>query len=92
MGSARAEEARNASQVSDSKLLSPCSAGYCSSHARRAAKKGLWALKKYEHPGDYKKRMKLAEEGRAGEGGKVLSAAPRSSGVFGLIKRIFGAK
>ena len=32
----------------------------------RAAKKGLWALKDFEHPADYKKRIKAAEEGMAG--------------------------
>jgi hypothetical protein len=36
--------------------------------------------------------MKLAEEGRLGEGGKALRTARSTGGVFGLIKRIFGAK
>jgi len=32
----------------------------------RAAKKGLWSLKNFEHPADYKKRMKVVEEGMDG--------------------------
>lgn len=36
----------------------------------RAAKRGVWGLKNgvFEHPGDYKKRHKMLEEG-AGDGG-----------------------
>jgi hypothetical protein len=49
----------------------------------------LWAKKKFEHPADYKKRMKLAEEGRSGKGGQAVKSLS-STGLLGFIKRIFG--
>ena len=54
----------------------------------RAAKKGLWGVKAFEHPADYKKRMKMAEEGMVG----VEENLPkrRRGGAWGLVKRLFG--
>ncbi|ORY28499.1 hypothetical protein BCR39DRAFT_468219 [Naematelia encephala] len=57
----------------------------------KAAKKGLWKLKKFEHPADYKKRMKMAEEGMIGV--QETAQAKRKSktrGIFGLFGRLFG--
>jgi len=52
----------------------------------------LWGKKRFEHPADYKKRMKQGEEGGTNEAAhkKEHKAAP-ASGLTGLIKRIFGA-
>jgi len=57
----------------------------------RIHKKGLWGKKRFEHPADYKKRMKQTEEGRSGEAPKQQSS-PTSTRLAGLLKRIFGAK
>ena len=84
MGLGRAEEARGGGEVGFQELALDLIA-----HVR-SARRGLWAKKKFEHPADYKKRMKLAEEGRSGEGGKAVASS--STGVLGFIKRIFGAR
>ncbi|RSH89396.1 putative endonuclease lcl3 [Saitozyma podzolica] len=51
--------------------------------------KGLWAIKKFEHPADYKKRVKAAEEGMVGAGD---TAKRQSRGWWASLKSIFGAR
>lgn len=53
----------------------------------RAAKKGLWGLKNFEHPADYKRRVKMAEEGMMGADETARRVKQSSSGGFwrGLI-------
>lgn len=56
-------------------------------HLARAGKRGLWALKKFESPGDYKKRMKQAEDGMVGA--KATARQERAKGVWGFLRRFF---
>ena len=90
MGSRRAEEARGRGEVCSSLHLAvPCHFSLaCALLTRRKHRKGLWGAKRFEHPADYKKRMKAAEEG---EGGEVLRRK-RKVGLWRRIKRWFGAK
>jgi len=55
----------------------------------RGARRGLWSLKKMEHPGDYKKRMKNvdAESGMAGV--KATARNQRQGGVWEMMRRFF---
>lgn len=53
----------------------------------RRAKKGLWALKSFEHPADYKKRVKAGEEAMIGV--EEVSTGGRT-GMWGFINRILG--
>lgn len=51
----------------------------------RNAKRGLWALKKFESPGDFKARMKLKSD--------VSEEQPEGklpSGWIALVKRLMG--
>lgn len=61
-------------------------------HDRRA-KRGLWGLKNFEHPADYKKRMKIVEDGLIGAGtsaSKSTNGAGTGTGIWGLLKRLLG--
>ncbi|WVF69214.1 hypothetical protein IAT40_003990 [Kwoniella sp. CBS 6097] len=49
----------------------------------KKSKKGLWALKKFEHPSDFKARMKATEETRSPS--TATSARKGSKGVLGTI-------
>ena len=55
-------------------------------------KRGLWALKKFEHPADYKKRIKAADS--AGETAAASEAIAKGAaggrGIWGFVRRIFG--
>lgn len=53
----------------------------------RKAKRGLWGLKTFEHPADYKKRVKAGEEAVA-EVQQVVKGERR--GIWGFITRILG--
>lgn len=58
----------------------------------RKNKRGLWALKKFEHPADYKKRIKAADS--AGETAAASEAIAKGAaggrGIWGFVRRIFG--
>ncbi|KAK4689529.1 micrococcal nuclease, partial [Tremellales sp. Uapishka_1] len=55
----------------------------------RAARRGLWSAKKIELPSDYKKRMKMAEEGLIGS--KETARKEKSRiGIWGLVKKLLG--
>lgn len=53
----------------------------------RISKKGLWSLKKFETPGDYKKRMKAAEDGLVGVRATVRQETAK--GIWGVLRRFF---
>jgi hypothetical protein len=46
-------------------------------------------LKRFEHPADYKKRMKMAEEGMVGV---EETARDASGGVWSSFKRLFSGR
>ena len=52
----------------------------------------MWGVKgPFEHPKDYKKRMKMAEEGEvAAEETSRTRIASSSKGLFGSLRRLFG--
>lgn len=55
----------------------------------RKSRKGLWAAKKLELPGDYKKRMKIVEGVPVDT---VQKKAQKSKGVFGWLKGLMSGK
>lgn len=56
----------------------------------RAGRRGLWALRKFESPGEYKKRMKATAEAEDGMvGAKSTAKQERAKGVWGLLRRFF---
>lgn len=81
MGSRRNVESGSRSQVS---LWTPVRHNDHSTHRiSRDAKRGLWALRKFESPGDFKARMKLK--------GDVSEERPEKkspSGWIALVKRL----
>ena len=50
-------------------------------------KKGLWGLKRFEHPADYKKRMKMVEEGMVGVEQTSKAQSRERRGVVAFLKR-----
>ncbi len=53
----------------------------------RASKKGLWGLKNFEHPAEYKRRSKMSEEGMAAAEETVKREKRPASG--GYVRNFF---
>ena len=59
----------------------------------RKSKRGLWGLKKFEHPAEYKKRIKAGDStngGAAFDGKGSEELGSKARGVWGLMKRLLG--